>query len=101
MGASTYTSTLKPITVMGNKRVHKVKYVISSYGTDGVPLTRAQTGMGVIDAIVGVTIRTIVANGPVAAVWDETNKLIKFLKASNSGVDATTAFNADVVVMGS
>jgi len=101
MGASTYTSTLKPITVMGNKRVHKVKYVISSYGTDGVPLDQARTGMGVIDAVLGITLRTVVSNGPVCGVWDETNSVVKFHKASNSDSNAGTAFDADVVVMGS
>jgi len=101
MGASTYTTTVKPLTVMGDKRIHVIKYTISSYGTDGVPLTSAIAGMAEIDHVIGITFDTAVANGPVAGIWSPTNETIVFHKASNSGVDATTVFNAYVTVMGS
>jgi len=101
MGASTYTYTVTPLTIMGDKRVHRVRYVISSYGTDGVSLTPAIAGLAAIDAIIGVTIRTAVANGPVAAIWNDSANTLIFHKSSNAGVDAATVFNADVVAMGS
>lgn len=101
MGASTYTYTVTPITVMGDKRVHRVRYVIASYGTDGISLTPTIAGLAALDAIIGITFRTAVANGPVAAIWDDSAKTLVFHKASNSGVDATTVFNVDVLVMGS
>jgi len=103
MGASTLTYTIQPITVMGNKRVHKVKCVISNYGTDGIIFTAALAGLSIIDAVIGIVFRgtAALANGPVVGLWDETNALIRCLKASNSGVDATTAFDVDVTVMGS
>jgi hypothetical protein len=101
MGVSTLTRTVKPMTIMGNQRIHKIKFTISNYGTDGISLTPAICGLSAIDAVLSIIIRTEVANGPVAGVWDETNKVIKFHKASNSGVDAGTVFNVDVVVMGS
>jgi hypothetical protein len=86
---------------MGDKRVHRVRFVVSSYGTDGIQCTAAIAGLSTIDALIGVTFRTVVANGPVAAIWDDTNYVIKCHKASNSDVNAATAFNCDALVMGS
>ena|SRR3989304_5755137 len=102
MGASTLTYTVTPITVFGNKRIHRVRFIVSSYGTDGISLTPAVAGMSIIDAIFGVVLRTEVANEPVQVVWDETNQLLICHKNSTpDDVDATTVFNLDVTVMGS
>jgi len=101
MALATATVTISPITVMGDKRVHKVKFTVSSYGTDGISITPAIAGLSAIDAIMGIVFRTVVANGPVVGIWDETGQVIKCHKASNTGVDATTVFNVDVTVMGS
>jgi hypothetical protein len=101
MAYATCTYTVTPITVFGNKRVHRVRFVVSSYGTDGIQCTPTIAGLSAIDALIGVAFRTVVANGPVAAIWDDTNYVIKCHKASNTDVDATTVFNVDAIVMGS
>lgn len=99
MAYATCTYTLVPITVMGNKRVHRVRFVVSSYQTDGILLTAAIAGLSAIDAVMGIVFRTVVANGPVVGIWNGTAVVCH--KASNSDCDAATVFNVDVLVMGS
>ncbi len=106
MGASTYTKTLVGASVFGDKRIHLLKYTCTSYGTDGLPVTAAIVGMAAIDFVLPSFAGTGgVANGPVSAWWDQTNSVIKLLKASNSGVDAgtniTTAGYVYALVIGS
>lgn len=101
MAYATFTSTLVPITVMGNKRVHRVRCVVSSYQTDGIQLSARICGLSEIDAVIGIIFRTVVANGPVVGIWNDSTLVIKCHKASNSDVDAATAFNVDVLVIGS
>jgi hypothetical protein len=106
MGASTYTKEVHELTIMGNKRVHVVKYTCTSYGTDGLPLTNAIAGLSQIDHVIGIIINGagLVANGPVCATWNAATGYIFLLKASNSGVDAgtniSTAGTIDVIVVG-
>ena len=101
MAYATYTYTVTPITVMGNKRVHRVRCVVSSYQVEGILLSAAIAGLAYVDAVIGVVFRTVVANGPVVAAVDDTGPHIHCLKASNTESDAGTAFNVDVFVMGS
>jgi len=101
MAYATCTYTIKPITVMGDKRVHKVLIAVSSYGTDGIHFTPAQAGLNMIDAIFGMVLRTEVANEPVQFVWDEAGELIQCHKTSAVDTDAAVVFDVDVTVMGS
>jgi len=91
MAASTYTTTLTQITVFGNKRVHLLTFTISSYGTDGVPVTTALAGMATLDLVIPFLGGTgLVANGPVQPFWNATTGYITLLKATNAGCDAGT-----------
>jgi hypothetical protein len=101
MAFATFTYTVVPITVMGNKRVHRVRCVVSAYQTEGIQLSAAICGLSIIDAVTGVVFRTVVANGPVVGIWDDTNLVVICHKASNTNCDAATAFNVDILVMGS
>ncbi len=106
MGASTYTATVHELMLLGNKRVHIVKYTCTSYGTDGLPLTTAIACLSAIDHVIGIIINGagVVANGPVGASWKESTGYIILLKATNAGVDAgtniSTAGTVDVIVVG-
>lgn len=101
MAYASATITLKPITVFGDKRVHRAKIVVSSYQVDGIQITPAMMGMSIIDCVIVAAIRTVVANGPVCCVWDEATNTLQALKATNGETDATTAFDVDIVVIGS
>jgi len=102
MSATTYTSSIIKQEVFGNKRIHVVKFIVTSYGTDGIPLTTATTGLAEIDTVLSVVsdVANNVANGPVAALWNATTKVITFLKATNSLVTDATALTVYVTVMG-
>jgi hypothetical protein len=102
MSATTYTSTITHQLVFGSKRIHTIKYVITSYGTDGIPLTTAVTGLAEVDAPISIVfdVACDVSNGPVAALWDPATNVITFLKASDGLVNDGTAITAYVTVMG-
>ena len=101
MAYATFTYTVTPITIMGDKRVHRVRCVVSSYQTQGIQLSAAICGLSIIDAVMGIVCRTVVANGPVGFTWDDTNLVIHGLAASNTEATAATVWNVDVIVMGS
>jgi hypothetical protein len=101
MAYATFTSTITPLTVMGNKRVHRVRLAVSSYQADGIQLSARICGLENIDAVMGIVCRTIVGNGPVQFTWDDTNLVVNALQAVNSKVANGVVFNADVIVMGS
>lgn len=101
MAYATCTYTVSPITVMGDKRVHRVKFVVSAYGTDGILFNAAICGLSILDAVIGIVLKTEVANEPVQVVWDETNTALMCHKTANVDTDAATVFNLDVIVMGS
>jgi len=94
MGASTTVVTIDQLFVFGNKRVHVVKFACSSYGTDGIIITAALCGLNILDYVLPFFVGAgAVSNGPVSVWWDSTNSVIKLLKASNSGCDASTNIN--------
>jgi len=101
MAFATCTYTITPITVMGDKRVHRVHFVISSYQVEGVRLTAAIAGLSILDCVMGIVVRTVVVNAPVGLVWNETTGAIVCHKTSAVDTDAGTVFNLDVLVMGS
>lgn len=100
MSACTYTSAISQQMVWGSKRVHIVTFTISSYGTAGLPITTATTGLASIDQVIGVVNKTKVAAGPVQHVYNKTTQIVTFLQATNSEVTDATAFVVDVIVMG-
>lgn len=100
MGASTYTATILHQDVWGSKKVSVVAYHITSYGTDGVLVDSAHVGLDKIDDVLWVVNRTKVGNGPVTHVFVPSTGYLTFLKATDTGVNATTAFDVDVVVIG-
>lgn len=91
MGASTRTITILSQMVWGGQRVHLIKVSCTDYGTDGVLVSAADCGLLTLTALLPFFRGTGgVANGPVAAWWDETNGVVILLKSSNAGVDAGT-----------
>ena len=103
MSACTYTASILHQTVMGNKRVHVVKYTITSYGTEGISLAKAYTGLAAWDAVMGIVLDVAddLSNGPVAPILNATTGMITFIKASDTLVNDATALIAYVTVMGS
>jgi hypothetical protein len=102
MSATTYTSSIVHQEVFGNKRIHVVKFVITSYGTEGIPLTTVTTGLAEVDFPISIVldIACDVTNGPVAALYNGTTKIFTFIKASDTLVNDATAITAYVTVMG-
>jgi len=102
MSATTYTSAIQHQEVWGNRRIHVIKFTITSYGTEGIPLTTATTGLGEVDFPVSVVldVSADVASGPVNAIYTATTKMFTFIKATGTLVDDATAFNVYVTVMG-
>jgi hypothetical protein len=102
MSATTYTSAIQHQEVWGNRRIHVIKFTITSYGTEGIPLTTATTGLAEVDFPVSVVldVSADVANGPVNAIYTATTKIFTFIKATGTLVDDATAFNVYVTVMG-
>jgi hypothetical protein len=102
MSACTYTSTIQKQEVFGNRRIHVIKFVVTSYGTVGITLTTANTGLAEIDTVLSIIsdVANDVANGPVAALWNPATNVITFIKASDTLVNDATAITAYVTVMG-
>jgi len=102
MSATTYTSAIQHQEVWGNRRIHVVKFTISSYGTEGIPLTTATTGLAEVDFPVSIVLDVTadVANGPLNGIYNATTKIFTFVSAKNELVTDGTAFNVYVAVMG-
>jgi len=102
MSATTYTSTITQQLIFGDRRIHVVKFVITSYGTVGIPLTTATTGLAEIDSVISIVsdVANDLANGPVAGLWNSSTKVITFIKASDTLVNDTTALTVYVTVIG-
>jgi len=102
MSVCTYTSAIQHQEVWGNRRIHVVKFTISSYGTEGIPLTTATTGLAEVDFPVSVVLDVTadVADGPLNGIYNATTKIFTFIMAKGDLVTDTTAFNVYVVVMG-
>jgi hypothetical protein len=102
MSATTYTSTITQQLIFGDRRIHVVKFVITSYGTVGIPIDTTRTGLAEIDTILSIVfdVADDVANGPVAALWNSSTKVITFIKASDTLVNDATAITVYVTVVG-
>jgi len=104
MGASTYTFTPSTRVVFGNKWVLQGKYAITTYGTDGIPVTPALFNLDIIDHVWGIVLDVAcdVAGGAVEAIWDPATQVIKFLSASDTLCAAgALVITAYITVMGS
>lgn len=103
MSATTYTvSFVIPPLAVGNRKMSIVKYTITTYGTEGISVGRAKSGIGTPEAaFVTFDSGADKANGPVAALFAPATGIITFIKASDTLVDDATGFICYVQVWGS
>jgi hypothetical protein len=86
MAEATYTYTQMGRAVMGNKQIVVGRFAITVYGTEGIPITPARFGLGVIDHVLGTLFDVVcdVAGGPVGILWDSTNQRITLLASTHA-----------------